>query len=373
MSSARLTVHALQLRLSELEVYHHLTCSTPVSVLLNYLANKMVNPRNIEIIYVPADCGSIIPGKSKAPQAFRDSGLVSKLEQTGLNIVSITESDVEARYAVSDFEDGSIRNLHVNLGVCESVYSILSDNLWRKNFQLIIGGECCMLPSIMSAYWHCIEPGKRIGLIYIDADLDLASPTDSDSTGIFAGMTSTHLLGLSGALPEMRRFSRDTDSTSPEITPVCDASNMAFFGTNLASAGNKKEHLGYLFDGGFNLTSSRSVALDPGSSARKTLSWMEQQVDHIVVHLDVDSIDPRMFPLANVGNLTGVSFEKMVKALDIFTASEKIISLVIAEVNPDHDPDLSLTTKLTDEIVEMFGRRFALKDQSQDRLRRLEC
>ncbi len=38
-------------------------------------------------------------------------------------------------------------------------------------------------------------------------------------------------------------------------------------------------------------------------------------------------------------------------ALEIFLASEKVCALSIAEVNPDHDPGLKMTTRLVDSLV----------------------
>ena len=46
-----------------------------------------VASRSISITYVPADCGSIIPGKSKAPKAFQDVGIADKLTEDGLWLV----------------------------------------------------------------------------------------------------------------------------------------------------------------------------------------------------------------------------------------------------------------------------------------------
>jgi arginase family enzyme len=38
-------------------------------------------------------------------------------------------------------------------------------------------------------------------------------------------------------------------------------------------------------------------------------------------------------------------------AVKIFLTSEKSVGLSVAEVNPDHDPGLKMTTRLVDEIV----------------------
>lgn len=79
---------------------------------------------------------------------------------------------------------------------------------------------------------------------------------------------------------------------------------------------------------------------------------MEERVDYIIVHLDVDVIDPGEFPLCNVPNWTGLGYEETMSAVKIFLKSEKCIALSMAEVNPDHDPGLEMTTRLVDDIVE---------------------
>lgn len=198
---------------------------------------------------------------------------------------------------------------------------------------------------------------KRIGLIYIDADLGLTSPTDADSTGYFAGMTTIHLLQLPGSLVAVRQYCNRRNGR-----PVCDAGNMVFFGTNMENPGNRREHFGYLFDNGFKVISSKTVASEPEAAARTALAYMNE-VDVVFVHLDVDSIDPRLFPLANVPNFTGVGFETMIRALEILVDSRKVCGLMVAEVNPDHDPGGQMVTRLTDSIVEMLGSRHAALDQ----------
>ena len=211
-----------------------------------------------------------------------------------------------------------------------------------------------MSPAILSAFWQHADsqsPPMRVGLLYIDADTDLASPTEPGSTGIFAGMNMTHLVRDPGALKRMKQFSRPSDE------PVCDASNTVLFSTNMSSPGNKREHFAYLFDSNFKVVTSASVAHEPEQRAREALSHLEERVDVIMVHLDVDAIDPQVFSLANVPNFTGVTFEQMMRALKVFLGSKKVGGLTIAEVNPDHDPGLEMVERLTGQIVEMLAAR----------------
>lgn len=321
----------------------------------------MAASRSVSVTYVPADCGSVIPGKSKAPKAFQDAGIVEKLREAG--VPSISEHhplDSPATYKAATFSPGRVRNEDLNISVCNRVRQAISQNLsatpsTQPPFQLILGGECGMSPAIMSAFWHHAgsqSPPARVGLIYIDADTDLASPTDPSSTGIFAGMNMTHLVRSAGSLQSMEQFSRPDGAG-----PVCDSSNTVLFGTNMSFAGNKPEHFAYLFDNEYKVVSSASVAREPEERAREALRYLEDRVDVIMVHLDVDSIDPRMFPLANLPNFTGVGVDEMMRALRVFVTSDKVGGLTIAEVNPDHDPGLEMVGRLTDHVVGMLAAR----------------
>lgn len=321
----------------------------------------MASSRSVSITYVPADCGSVYPGKFKAPKAFQDVGIVRKLQDAGVPSVSENHPlDAPATYKATTFSSGRARNEDLNVSVCQRVHQTITQNLrvsssTQPPFQLILGGECGMLPGIMSAFWQHAgsqSPPTRVGLIYIDADTDMASPTDPTSTGIFAGMNLTHLIRAPGALQSMEQFSRPSGAG-----PVCDPSNTVLFGTNMSFAGNKPEHFAYLFDNGYKVVSSASVARAPEERAAGALRFLEERVDIIMVHLDIDSIDPRMFPLAHLPNYTGVGFEEMMRALKVFVGSDKIGGLTIAEVNPDHDPGLEMTEKLTKEVVEMLAAR----------------
>ncbi|KAH7070996.1 hypothetical protein FB567DRAFT_213084 [Paraphoma chrysanthemicola] len=337
----------------------------------------MATSKSIALTYVPADCGSIIPGKSKAPQAFRDTGLIPKLRAAGHTYVTEHHAlDAPAQFTPTALKPGGVRNEALNVQVCERVEKTILTALTTgavdetglekqidvegkekggRPFQLILGGECSMLPGILSAFWthHTTHtsPSARIGLIYIDADTDLSSPASPSSTGTFASMNMTHLMQTSGALESMRKFSR------PDGKAVCDCQNTVFFGTNMALSSNTRDHFAYLFEKGYKVVPSVAVARAPAESARDALRYLEDRVDVIVVHLDVDAIDPGTFPLANVPNYTGVEFDAMMGALGVFLASEKVGGLVVAEVNPDHDPGLEMVGRLTGEIVRMLAAR----------------
>jgi arginase len=128
-----------------------------------------VASRSISITYVPADCGSMIPGKSKAPEAFRDVGIAARLAEAGVPSVAEHHAlEVPAAYAPVAQPPGGVRNEALNVAVCDRVHDALGRNLdgAEPDFQLILGGECCMSPAIVAAFWEhagSISPERRVG------------------------------------------------------------------------------------------------------------------------------------------------------------------------------------------------------------------
>ncbi|OCT49515.1 hypothetical protein CLCR_07419 [Cladophialophora carrionii] len=312
--------------------------------------------RSINIINVPSDVGSVYSGKSRAPAAFKTAGLQDKLAAAGWQTtVSTALPQGPAGWISSTRQPNGARNEAETVKACHMVREAVGNALAADEggnrrpppFQLILSGECLYCPAILSAYWERLKgTTNRIGIVYMDADCDLYTPSEPSSSGNIAGMTLTHLTLREGALESMRVLCR------PDGAGVVDNRNILLFGLNINSPANKREHLGYLFDHGFRVTTSQSVQRNPVKEAKAALEWMEDKVDYILVHLDVDVIDPGLYPLGNVPNWTGLSFEATMAAFKTFLRSDKVVGLSIAEVNPDHDPGLRMTTELVDNIVD---------------------
>ncbi|KAL9088628.1 MAG: hypothetical protein Q9165_006148 [Trypethelium subeluteriae] len=314
------------------------------------MASKII----INVINVPSDIGSIYAGKSRAPTAFRSKGLQKKLRDAGYHVKEFSAlSDTSASWVASNREPNGARNEVRTVEACglvsDTIAKILDDE-GLPTFQLILAGECLYCPAILSAYWRRLSgTSEKVGIIYVDADCDLHTPTEPNSSGNIAGMTLTHMTLRDGALESMKVFCRRDRSG------VVDNSNIVLFGLNINSEANKRDHLGYLFDNNFRVVTSQSVQRAPVESAEAALRWLEERVDYIVVYLDVDVIDPGQFPLCNVPNWTGLGFEETMAAVKVFLKSEKSVALSVAEVNPDHDPGLEMTGRLVDEIVDGLG------------------
>ena len=268
----------------------------------------------IAVINVPSDIGSMIKGKHLTPAAFQSLGLVKKLTEAGFEVEehdALPDGPRSWRFGASCDPNGARReeeNVKVNLHVEEAVSRSIGGGGNSPPLQFIVGGECNNLPAIMSALWKKLAP-KRIGLIYVDGDCDLTVPGEPGSSGNLASMTFTHLAMLPGALESMKQFTR------PDGKGVVDSSNSVLFGLNSALQGNTRSQMGFLMDEGYRVFTSAAVAMDAARRAKQALSYLEDKVDCIFVHLDVDAIDGTTFPLANIPNRTGAGFEQVMTAM----------------------------------------------------------
>jgi arginase len=125
-------------------------------------------------------------------------------------------------------------------------------------------------------------------------------------------MTLAHATLRPGHLESMRSFSL------PNGSGVISSENVVLFGLSTASPANKRHHMGYLFDENLRVVTADVVARNPVGRAKQALEWLGERVDHILVHLDVDVIDPGQFPLGNVPSWTGFGFEEVMGALGVF-------------------------------------------------------
>lgn len=316
----------------------------------------MASPPALTVINVPSDIGSMIKGKSLAPDAFRAASLISKLEKTGYQVTEVNalpDGPKTWTFEASAEPNGArneAANVEVNQKVKQTVLDALVTDQSTPPFLLVVGGECNMVPAIMSSLWSGLAP-KRVGLMYVDGDADLTKPGEPGSSGNLASMTFTHLAMAPGALESMRLFTR------PDGSAVVDPSNVVIFGLNANLQGNTRTQMGYLMDEGYRVFTSAAIAKDPELRAKQALQFLEDRVDRILVHLDVDAIDGVSFPLANVPNRTGAGFDEVLRAVQVLLGSKKVCGLVVAEANPDHDPGLKMTNKLVDALVDgMSGR-----------------
>ncbi len=199
----------------------------------------------------------------------------------------------------------------------QKIYELLPEH---EN-TLVIGGDCTIELGVVAG---CLEHTENIGLIYIDLDTDMNTPSSVED-GALDWMGVAHLLKLEGAVENLSNMARKS--------PMLDASQIHFF-ANGNMTDFEKEMISKL---GIKQTNWQEVATDPTGSAQKICSTWARQFDRILIHLDLDVLDFANIPLAeNNRRNIGLSFHQLMLALDEFMKLPNWCTLTITEINPDH-------------------------------------
>src|SRR6185295_8062252 len=83
------------------------------------------------------------------------------------------------------------------------------------------------------------------------------------------------------------------------------------------------------------------VAGRAAAAAREAIRELEERVDRVYLHFDVDVIDDRELPLADVAHVPGLGLDDAGAALATFLASPKLAAVAVTEINGTRDPGLS--------------------------------
>ena len=288
----------------------------------------------IGLFGVPSSAGSHYAGQEKAPQALRRVGLVTDLKNRGVEVIDFGDLPLSLYQPRS--ANRKQQNLTNVVAVVQNVANRVDEVLKSHLKPFVIGGDCTITLGVLSGYLRHTE---SLGLLYFDGDIDLNTPATTQS-GIFDSMGMAHILG-EGA--------EALSHIGPRF-PLLPAEHIALFGFHPLEV--EKYEQTALAQHQFLQFPVTTFGNEPTISARRALNQLEQRVDKILVHFDVDAIDSADCPLANFPHHnTGLSLSSALDCLRIFCASSKWGGLVLTELNPDHDGDGSLVPTFTQLLV----------------------
>jgi arginase len=187
----------------------------------------------------------------------------------------------------------------------------------------VIGGDCTVGVGTVSGH---ARAGGRLGLIYFDAHADLNLP-DGVPEGALDWMGVAHMLGESGAAPELAR-------AGPRA-PLLDPEQIVLFGWDPGQATEFERQA--IRRRAISVLATEDVAAGPEAAARRALELIESRCDRLLVHFDVDVIDFTDVPLSeNWGRNQGLAYDDALRALRHLLATPLLAGLTVTELNPDH-------------------------------------
>lgn len=297
--------------------------------------------RKIGIVGVPSSAGARQTGQEQAPRAYRQASLTERLRSVGLSVTDF--GDLPEIPFRPDQQHPKAQNLQlvVELArrVAEQVEVVVRDNA----LPIVLGGDCTITLGVLAGL---IRQVPNLGLIYFDGDVDLNTP-DTTVSGIFDGMVMAHIIGKGV----------DALARVGQRYPLMAQEDIVLFGYNAEAGwidGAEIEVLAQCRMTKYPLSQIRRTAKE---AAKEALTQLENKADSILIHFDVDVIDFDDFPAADVPHYQGLSFDEVMAALSVFTASRKLAGLVITEFKADRDADGTLAHRFVDAVAKALEER----------------
>ena len=293
--------------------------------------------RKVAVFGVPSAAGGRHPAQAEAPNHLRAAGLLEALRGAGLRVVNL--SDLSLFPYRDDPEHPRARNAEVVACAVRATADEMTRAL-GEGFTLVLGGDCTLVAGVVGGAWAAL--GQPVGLVYLDANADLNTPETSPS-GFLSGMALALALGRAGGAVSA--------TPSPAVLP----DHVALVGYRELDPGER----GPLGDLGLALPAAAAKALGMRATAALALDAVGNADGPLVVHLDVDVIDPGEMPAKESytpgAGLTWAEASDLVTAL---LASPRVAAFLVCEYQPARDPDLVYGRRLVELIARAVGRHF---------------
>jgi len=292
----------------------------------------------VAVFGVPTAAGGRGPGVERAPFALREAGLLSALKAHGANVVNL--SDLSLFPYRDDPEHPRARNAEVVACAVRAAADEMTRAL-AEGFTVVLGGDCTLAAGVAAGAGKAL--GQPVGLVFIDANADLNTPETTPS-GYMHGMALALALGRGDP----------TAVAALGPAPAVQPSHVALVGFRELDPGERAP-LGEL---GLALPASAARKLGMRVTAALALEGVENSDGPVVVHLDVDVIDPAEMPAKDV--MTPGPALSLAEVSDLVTAlvaSPRVVALEVAEYNPARDPEGTYARKLVDLVTRAVARR----------------
>lgn len=298
---------------------------------------------NISIIGFPMDLGAGRRGVDMGPSALRIAGLQQKLEKLGYSVNDTGNIKIEIMER-QKIKDARLKYLSEIIKTSKILADKVSSELEKGNFPLCIGGDHSMaIGTIAGISSYCKKRKLKTGIIWIDAHADMNTDKTTPSGNIH-GMPLAASLGFGNK--ELINFY----GFSPKLLPE----NCALIGIRSIDEA-EKEIIKKL-----NLSVYTMQEIDKLGIHRiinKVLKQFRQNVDHIHISFDVDSVDPAIAPGVGTPVQGGLSFREAHLLMESIAECGCMSSLEIAEVNPILDNKNKSANFTVDLIASSMGQR----------------
>ena len=282
------------------------------------------------VLGVPIDSVGRSGGTELAPAALREAGLLERLDASDRG-----DLDVRIRGQERDPETGILGSPDV-LATTAAVRAAVAELVAAGERPLVLGGCCALVPGALAGVRDAACP---VGIASVDGHVDVYDGRTSP-TGEGADMPLAVAFGLG---PAAWVEAAGGPSTTPAEGVVLGARDP-----------EEAVDIAPLLDG--ELT--ELLVLTPDdlrgqglAEAGRLCAERLAEVGRFWIHLDVDVLDELAMPATDYLMPGGLEWDELAEVLGALCASPALAGLSLGCLNPEKDPDGTLTRRTCDLLV----------------------
>ena len=184
-------------------------------------AHPAAPTRSVRLIGAPTDIGAGARGASMGPEALRVAGLQQALESRGLQVCDLGNLSGPANPWLPPVN--GYRHLPEVVQWNQRVFDAVFAQLQQGHLPILLGGDHSLgLGSISAVARHCVEAGKKLRVLWLDAHADFNTSALTPSGNVhgmpvaclcgFGPQELTGLARMPGGGPALRRFGRSASA-----------------------------------------------------------------------------------------------------------------------------------------------------------------
>jgi arginase len=302
-----------------------------------------VQKENVTIIGFPIDLGAGRRGVDMGPSALRIANLKQRLESLGYFVKD--DGDINVQIAEKQkIKNPKLKYLDEILKTSKILADRVERTLEKGDFPLCIGGDHSMaLGTIGGISAFCRKRKLRLGVIWIDAHSDMNTDLTTPSGNIH-GMPLAASLGLGNS--ELVNFYGFAPKLKPE--------NCVLIGIRSVDA-DEKNNIKELKLSVYTMSDIDKLGIH--RIINRVLKKFKENVDHIHVSFDVDSIDPSIAPGVGTPVPGGLSYREAHLLMESIAECGCMSSLEVTEVNPILDQYNKSAEFAAEIIASSMGQR----------------
>ena len=304
---------------------------------------RRTNSKIVNLIGFPMDLGADRRGVDMGPSALRIAGITQQLQSLGYQIIDDGDISIQIRER-QKIKNPKLKYLDEILKTSTLLAEKVEKALMQNHFPLCIGGDHSMgLGTIAGIASYCRKNKLKLGVIWIDAHADMNTDKTTPSGNIH-GMPLAASIGLGNK--KLVNFLGFSPKLSSENCVLIGVRSIDEFEKKIIKQSNV---LVYTMSDVDKIGIHRIIA--------RVLNQFQENVDHIHVSFDLDSVDPALAPGVGTPVAGGLSYRESHLLMESIAECGCMSSLEVTEVNPILDEKNKSAEFAAELIASSMGKR----------------